>query len=221
LHEIESQNARALGEITQAEERCHAASGELATVTERLAAAEAALAQHQRKFAGETRRFAHVESDLRERQEQLRQAQSAAFAGAQDLSRVRNELTALDLPSRATGPPRKTFGRKNPAGEERVRLESRLQEFTASVEVEKLNVATTRGSVEQRQNRLRELQGELHKPPASRTNFCTSSPRKRSRLTVLEQLGRFARGFRCRRGGGVAPVALGHRLARRSHPRAG
>jgi chromosome segregation protein len=42
-----------------------------------------------------------VEDDLRERQEQLRQAQSAAFAAAQDLSRVRNEITALDCRSRA------------------------------------------------------------------------------------------------------------------------
>ena len=45
--------------------------------------------------------------------------------------------------------------------EERTRLEARLQEFTASVEVEKLNAQTKRGSVEQRQNRLRELQVEL------------------------------------------------------------
>jgi chromosome segregation protein len=41
LRELASQNTKALADITQAEERCHAASAELQAVTERLAASEA------------------------------------------------------------------------------------------------------------------------------------------------------------------------------------
>jgi chromosome segregation protein len=76
-----------------------------------------------------------------------------------------------------------------------VRLESRLQEFTASVEVEKLNVATTRGSVEQRQNRLRELQNELQQSSAEQDQFLQQQAEKHSRLTVLEQLEGSREGF--------------------------
>ena len=74
-------------------------------------------------------------------------------------------------------------------------MEARLQEFTASVEVEKLNVATTRGSVEQRQNRLRELQGELQQSSAEQDEFLQQQAEKRSRLTVLEQLEGSHEGF--------------------------
>jgi chromosome segregation ATPase len=67
-------------------------------VTEKLAASEAALAQHKPR-ACRSKQFAlaQVEKDLRERRNQLREAQSAAFAAAQDLTRIRNEITALDL----------------------------------------------------------------------------------------------------------------------------
>jgi chromosome segregation ATPase len=47
LREIAAQNAKALADITQAEERCRAAQEELASVTEKLSASEAALAQHR------------------------------------------------------------------------------------------------------------------------------------------------------------------------------
>ena len=70
-----------------------------------------------------------------------------------------------------------------------------MQEFTASVEVEKLNVATTRGSVEQRQNRLRELQTELQTASTEQDKFLHQQSDKRSRLTVLEQLEGSHEGF--------------------------
>ena len=196
LREIESQNAKALGEITQAEERCHAASSELITVTERLTAAETALAQHKESLQAKREDLQQVENDLRERQEQLRQAQSAAFAAAQDLSRLRNELTALDLQKQGNSVRlEKLSAEKIQLEVERTGLESRLQEFTASVEMEKLNVATTRGSVEQRQNRLRELQGELQQASTEQDKFLHQQSDKRSRLTVLEQLEGSHEGF--------------------------
>jgi chromosome segregation protein len=196
LREIESQNSRALAEITQAEERCHAASGELLAVSERLDAAETALKQHQENLQAKRDQLQQVENDLRERQESLRQAQSAAFAAAQDLSRLRNEITALDLQKQGNVVRlEKLSAEKIQLEVERTGLESRLQEFTASVEVEKLNVATTRGSVEQRQNRLRELQTELQSASTEQDKFLHQQSDKRSRLTVLEQLEGSHEGF--------------------------
>ena len=70
-----------------------------------------------------------------------------------------------------------------------------MQEFTASVEVEKLNAQTKRGSVEQRQNRLRELQVELQQSSAEQDQFLQTQAEKRSRLNVLEQLEGSREGF--------------------------
>ena len=129
-------------------------------------------------------------------QEELRAAQSAAFAAAQDLTRIRNEITALDLQKQGnTIRLEKLSAEKVQLEEERTRLEARLQEFTASVEVEKLNVASTRGSVEQRQNRLRELQAELQQSSTEQDQFLQQQAEKRSRLTVIEQLEHSREGF--------------------------
>jgi chromosome segregation protein len=196
LREVEAQNASALAEITQAEERGHAASDELASVTERLAVAEAGLEQHQQDLLAKQEALRQVENNLHERQEQLRQAQSTAFAAAQDLSGIRNEITALDLQKQGNVVRlEKLSAEKIQLESERVGLETRLQEFTASVEVEKLNVATTRGSVEQRQNRLRELQAELQTASTEQDDFLHQQSDKRSRLTVLEQLEGSHEGF--------------------------
>src|SRR6185503_16945238 len=103
-----------------------------------------------------------IENDIRGGQEQLRQAQSDAFAAAQDLTRVRNEINALDLQKQGNVVRlEKLSAEKIQLEEERTRLEARLHEFSANVEADKLNVATTRGTVEQRQTRLGELQTEL------------------------------------------------------------
>ncbi|MGH7951663.1 MAG: chromosome segregation SMC family protein, partial [Limisphaerales bacterium] len=196
LGELESQNSKALADIAQAEERQRTAEEELANVQQHLSKSESALAEH--KLALEKKQFAltQVENDLKRLQEELRAAQSAAFAAAQDLSRIRNEITALDLQKQGnTIRLEKLSAEKVQLEEERTRLESRLQEFTASVEVEKLNVATTRGSVEQRQNRLRELQTELQNSSVEQDQFLQQQAEKRSRLTVIEQLEHSREGF--------------------------
>ena len=196
IHEIESQNVKALEEIAQSEERHRIAQEELASVTEKLAAAEIALMQHREALQAKQNSLREVEESLRQQQETLRQAQSASFAAAQDLSRVRNEITALDLAKQGNLVRlEKLSAEKVQLEEERVRLEARLQEFTASVELEKLTVATTRGSVEQRQNRLRELLGELHTSSQEQDKFLQQQAEKRSRLHVLEQLEGSHEGF--------------------------
>src|ERR1039457_7122128 len=105
-------------------------------------------------------------------------------------------MTALDLQKQGNIVRlEKLSAEKVQLEEERVRLEARLQEFTASVELEKLNVATTRGSVEQRQNRLRELQTELQVSSQEQDKFLQRQAEKRSRLHVLEQLEGSHEGF--------------------------
>ena len=196
LREIAEQNSKALTEITQAEERCRAAQEELTVVAEKLSASEIALAKHKEDLQSKRGALQKIEDDLRDRQESLRQAQSAAFSAAQDLTRIRNEITALDLQKQGNSIRlEKLSAEKVQLEEERTRLESRLQEFTASVEVEKLNVATTRGSVEQRQNRLRELQNELQQSSVEQDQFLQQQAEKRSRLHVLEQLEGSREGF--------------------------
>jgi chromosome segregation protein len=196
LRELESQNAKALAEITRSEERREAAAGELATIVERLTGSETTLAQHRQALETKQEALRDVEESLRRQQEALRQAQSGAFAAAQDLTRVRNEITALDLQKQGNSIRlEKLSAEKVQLEEERARLETRLQEFTASVEVEKLNVATTRGSVEQRQNRLRELQNELQQSSTEQDQLLQQQAEKRSRLNVLEQLEGSREGF--------------------------
>src|ERR1035437_6974021 len=196
FRELAAQNTRAFTEINQAEERCHAASSELKAVVERLTASENALLQHRLTLEQKQWALSTVEDDLRQRQEALRQAQSEAFTAAQDLSRIRNEITALDLQKQGNSIRlEKLSAEKVQLEEERTRLEARLQEFTASVDVEKLNAQTKRGSVDQRQNRLRELQVELQASSAEQDQFLQAQAEKRSRLNVLEQLEGSHEGF--------------------------
>ncbi|HXR03496.1 MAG TPA: chromosome segregation protein SMC, partial [Verrucomicrobiae bacterium] len=196
LRELASQNTKALADITQGEERSRAAREESKAVAEKLAASETALAQHRRTLETKQRALAKVEEDLKDRQESLREGQAAAFAAAQDLTRVRNEITALDLQKQGNVVRlEKLSAEKIQLEEERTRLEARLQEFTASVEAEKLNARTQRGSVEQRQNRLRELQAELQASSAEQDEFLQAQAEKRTRLNVLEQLEGSHEGF--------------------------
>ena len=196
LREIESQNLKTLEEIAQAEERHRAVQEELVIVTANLATAEAALTEHKEALQTKHNALREVEEGLRQRQESLRQAQAAAFAAAQDLARVRNELTALDLQKQGNIVRlEKLSTEKMQLEEERFRLEARLLEFNAGVETEKLNVAATRGAVEQGQNRLRELQAELQSASQEQDELLQAQAEKRSRLHVLDQLEGSREGF--------------------------
>jgi len=196
LRELAEQNSKALADITQFEERRRAASEELASVNERLATSEASLAKHRETLQAKQKALQQIENDLRGRQESLRKAQAEAFAAAQDLSRVRNEINALDLQKQGNVVRlEKLSAEKIQLEEERNRLEARLGEFTASVEAEKLSVATTRGTVEERQNRLREIQTELNQASQEQDKYLHTQSEKRSRLNVLQQLEGSHEGF--------------------------
>lgn len=196
IRELTAQNEKAFADITQAEERRRVAEEELATVRQRLAASETTLNQQREALQAKQAALQKIEADIRRDQDSLRQAQAEAFAAAQDLSRIRNEINALDLQKQGNVVRlEKLSAEKIQLEEERGRLEARLQEFAANVEVEKLSAQTKRGTVEQRQQRLRELQTELQQSSVEQDRHLQAQAEKRSRLGVLQQLESSHEGF--------------------------
>ncbi len=196
LRELGAQNTKALADIAQAEERRLIAEQELANINHSLEASEAALTQNREAVEAKKAGLRQMEEDLRRQQELLRQAQSEAFAAAQDLSRVRNELTALDLQKQGNVVRlEKLSAEKIQLEEERTRLETRLQEFEVNVAAERLHAQTQRGTVEERQARLRAIQEELTQAGREQDALLQQQAEKRSRLNVLEQLQAGHEGF--------------------------
>ena len=196
LRELEQQNTRALRDITEAEERSRMASDELVLVTEKFNTATAALALHRQTLQQKHDALRAVEQELIAKQDAMRKAQSDAFAAAQQLTRVRNEINALDLLKEGNVVRlEKLSSEKIQLEEERTRLETRLHEFAANVESEKLNVATSRGTVEERQARLKEIQVELNRIGQELDVVVRQQAEKKSRLNVLEQLQESHEGF--------------------------
>ena len=196
LKELDIQNARALSDISQSEERVLAAQQELASVTGRLASSQAELARHRTAMQAKRDALAAVERELMQQQESLRRAQSDTFAAMQELTRARNEINALDLQKQGNVVRlEKLSSEKIQLEEERMRLEQRLSEFAANVEAEKLGVQTQRGTVEQRQARLGQIAVELNTVGQSLDGILRQQAEKRAQLTMLEQLQGAHEGF--------------------------
>jgi chromosome segregation protein len=196
LRDLEAQNARAHSDINQAEERTLAARQELENVTTRLNAAAAAVREHQQTLEAKSQALRQVESGLRGDQESLRTAQASAFEAAQKLSRARNEITALDLQKEGNAVRlEKLSAEKIQLEEERTGLENRLQQFSATVQEEILNAQTHRGTVEDRQQRLRAIQSHLDATAGQLDEALRQQAETRSRLNVLEQLNSAHEGF--------------------------
>src|SRR5439155_5924913 len=79
--------------------------------------------------------------------------------------------------------------------EETARLAARLQEFAATVETEKLKAQHCRGTVEERQQRLRDIQQEVNQITQQLDAALRRQAETRSRLTLLEQLDSEHEGF--------------------------
>ena len=196
LRELAAQNEKALSDINQAEERSALAQSELDSLNQRLQASEAALVEHRVSLERKQSALKAVEDDLRAKQEALRTAQSAAFAAAQELARVRNEITALDLQKQGNIVRlEKLSAEKIQLEEERGRLSTRLGEFQANVDAEKLSVQSARGTVEERQARLKQIQEELKVVSQTQEHLLREQAQLRSRLDVLEQLEAGHEGF--------------------------
>ncbi|HEU5071366.1 MAG TPA: chromosome segregation protein SMC [Verrucomicrobiae bacterium] len=196
LRELAAQNEKALSDINQAEERGALAQTELDSLSQRLQASEAALIEHRVSLEKKQAALKGIEEELRIKQEALRVAQAEAFSAAQELARVRNEITALDLQKQGNIVRlEKLSAEKIQLEEERTRLSLRLGEFQANVETEKLNVQTARGTVEERQARLKEIHEELKVVSQQQEQLLREQAQCRSRLEVLEQLEAGHEGF--------------------------
>jgi chromosome segregation protein len=196
LRDLAAQNSRATGEIAQAEERRLAARQELDEVAQRLTAAAAALQSHQEALEKKRQALQGMENELRSNQEALREAQTRAFEAAQQLSRARNEITALDLQKEGNAVRlEKLSAEKVQLEEERAGLGRRLEQFSASVEAEMINAQSHRGTLEERQQRLREIQQQLNDTTQQLDELLRQQAETRSRLNLLEQLQAEHEGF--------------------------
>ncbi|MHB8520578.1 MAG: chromosome segregation protein SMC [Limisphaerales bacterium] len=196
LRELETQNAKALSDISQSEERRLAAEQELTAVTGRLAGSVATLSQLTETQRARRDVLRQVENDLQTSQENLRLAQADAFAQAQQLSRARNEVSALDLQKQANAVRlEKLSSEKIQLEEERAGLEARLREFVSNVEAEKRDVQSRRGTVAEQHERSRQLQRELEQVDRELEQWLQQQTDKRSRLAVLDQLQADYEGF--------------------------
>ncbi len=196
LRELEQQNARALSDIAQAEERRHAVETELNEVTQRLASATQSVEQLKATLSERQLSLQNLESDLRRRQEQLRELQVASMASAQHLTRLRNDVNTIDLQKQGNLVRlEKLSSEKVQLEEERLRLDERIREYAANVESEKLSVQTRKLSLEEQQLRLRELQQQISRVSHELDQTLQRQSAQRSRLHVLEQLQADYEGF--------------------------
>ncbi len=192
----QGQNARATSDIAQAEERRLVAAEELAQAGGRLAASTAAVQAHQQAMQAKGEALQAVENQLRGAQEAVRQAQTESFSAAQQLSRARNEIVALDLQQEGNAARlEKLSAEKAQLEEERAGLAARLRQFSASVEAEILNAQAHRGTLEERQERLRAIQEELGRATQETEEWLRQQAENRSRLHLLEQLDAEREGF--------------------------
>ncbi len=196
LKELEDQHNSALQDIAQAEERSRAATQELAALNDRLGHSSAALESYRAEMRTRQEALLGVETQLRESQENVRRVQSESFSTAQQVSRARNEINTLDLHRHGNVTRLEKLGSEGAqTGEETARLEDRLGEFARQVEDEKRGVLTRRGTVEDRQQRSRELQQAFQLVSQELDLTLRQQAEKRSRLTLLEQLELSHEGF--------------------------
>ena len=196
LAELGDQHSRAQHDITQSEERGAIARAELDAVQERLAVSEQQVEQ-LRVIQNEKREtLSGFESQLARKQDELRRAQSDAFAVAQGLSRVRNEINQLALQLQGNVVRlEKLNSEKVQFEEERYRVEALVAEFNLQVETERLQVQSSRMTLEERQLRLRAIQGEINQANQELEAIVRQQAEKRSRLQLLEQLDSQHEGF--------------------------
>ena len=196
LNELDSQNARALSEIEEAEQRHLGTEQEIESVRIRLEEAENALEERKQSVDESQLKVQEIERAISESQEGLRQAQSAAFSSAQALAKSRNEINSLDLLKKGNDTRlEKLSSEKVQLEEERVQLHETLEQFAAGVEAKKHDADQQRLTLEERQVRLASLQTELIELTKRLDILLQEQAEKRSRLSVLQQLDAKREGF--------------------------
>lgn len=196
LREIDQQQGRAIAEISESEERQTRAAHELESVNERVASLAATLESIRLALKDRQSSVEACDSSLLIVQNELRQLQSRSMASAQQLARVRNEISVLDLQKQVNQAHLEKLGSESiQIGEEIHGLQTRLSDFEKTVEAEKLDAQSKRGTVEERQQRLRTLQHEAAQTSQELDQLLRAQTEKHSRLNVLEQLQESHEGF--------------------------
>ena len=196
LREVSNQDEKALADIAQAEGRHLTAEQDLSSIRDRILISETSLADRRATLIERQDGLRGLDDEMRTLQESLRQAQSASFSASQNLNRARNEGMALEMRQQGNMVRlEKLSAEKIQLEEERVRLEGRLAEFAADVEAEKVAIQTQRGTVEERHQRLKQVQEELVKIAREQDALIQQQAAKKSRLNVLEQLDAGHEGF--------------------------
>ena len=196
LTELTDQNARAINDVSQSQERKSIAEEELANLIIRLEASQLQVAalriqQDERRDA-----LMSVERELSGRQEELRRTQNEAFNAAQGLSRLRSEINQLALQFEGNVVrTEKLSAEKIQLDEEFSRVSAALDEFTQQAQTDRELAQTSRQTLEERQLRLRALQGEIQLAQQGLDAVLRQQAEKRSRLNVLEQLDASREGF--------------------------
>jgi chromosome segregation protein len=196
MRDWQAQNAQAGSDIAQAEERRRVAEEELGQASQRLAASTAAVQSHQRAMQAKSEALQAVDNQLRAALESLRQAQAESFSAAQQLSRTRNEIVSLDLQKEGNAARlEKLSAEKAQLEEERAGLAARLREFSAMAEAERMHAQAHRGTLEERQQRLRAIEEEAGRATQEMEDWLRQQAENRSRLHLLEQLDAEREGF--------------------------
>ncbi len=196
LNELDTQNARALSEIEEAEQRHLATEQELESIGLRAQEAQNALESRKQGVEESQAKVLEIERTIGNSQEELRQAQSAAFSSAQSLAKSRNEINSLDLLKKGNDTRlEKLSSEKVQLEEERVQLHETLEQFAAGVEAKKSDADRQRLTLEERQVRLSTLQTELSDLTGRLDSLLQKQAEKRSRLNVLQQLDAKREGF--------------------------
>ena len=189
IQELDEQVAKAHEDIAQAEQRRSDAEQELAGMQGKLGNADNAVGNMHRAVDEKQAACNALEEELGQREETLRQAQSESFSVAQELTRIRNEINSIDLQKRGnTVRLEKLSSEKTQLEEEEAKLRERLGQFSSDVEGRKSTANSHRGTVEERLQRLADLQESLAKLTTELDDLLRVQAEKRSRLNVLKQL---------------------------------
>ncbi len=196
LRECAAQHTAAQEDIARAEERRLSAEQELAEVSAQVTASAAHLAELRATLEQRQQALAEVEAGLRRRQDESQRLQTALFAEAQRLARVRNEIAALDLHKQtALARLDKLSAEKLQLEEERARLEARLAEFEQASQTHQLDLEARRLTVAERQQRLAELQTRIARLSEAIEGEQRTLADRQSRRRVLAQLEAAREGF--------------------------
>ena len=169
IKELEGQNQKALADIAQADERREGTERELQELIQKLGETENALQLKTARVQKEVESVNSVENRVKELQGELNQAHSQSFVAAQDLSKARNEINALELQAQGNlVRQEKLSSEKVQLEEEHQRLGKRIEDFSNDVENRRKGIGDKRTFIEERQARTRKLQGELAVAQAAR-----------------------------------------------------